>query len=232
MSWSGGQDVRFASGIGALTTLVGAVLIVGYSRPAPWLLTGLAISAGSTGWLLRAAVSPIRATRKGAGARRWSGKRQSSGDGSTTSTPTLDQRWSVQVSDVKGALSDLRSPTRLALNPLCGMPVLTSDGASPASIRALLVNVVSKLATSSRPRDQEAGRLLLDYYVKRVGSHAVVMERLHLSRPTFYRRLRRGFELVAQNLNEMNGVAPDRWPGQDLSLVVEPDLAVVASMPT
>src|SRR6266851_3473770 len=56
-------------------------------------------------------------------------------------------------------------------------------------------------------RDPEAGRLLLDYYVKKVGSHEVIMERLHLSRPTFYRRLQRGFALIAERLDEMSEFA-------------------------
>jgi len=39
--------------------------------------------------------------------------------------------------------------------------------------------------------------------VKRVGSHEVIAERLHLSRPTFYRRLQRGLTLVAERLDEL-----------------------------
>ena len=69
--------------------------------------------------------------------------------------------------------------------------------------------MISELAASPQPRDAEAGRLLLDYYVKKVGSHEVIMERLHLSRPTFYRRLQRGFQLVAERLDEMSEFAGD-----------------------
>jgi DNA invertase Pin-like site-specific DNA recombinase len=69
------------------------------------------------------------------------------------------------------------------------------------------VDVISELASAPGPRDAEAGKLLLDYYVKRVGSHEVIMERLHLSRPTFYRRLQRGFSLVAERLDEMSEFA-------------------------
>ena len=46
--------------------------------------------------------------------------------------------------------------------------------------------------------------MLQDYYVKRVGSHEVVMERLYLSRPTYYRRLHHGFQLVAQRLDALS----------------------------
>jgi hypothetical protein len=72
-----------------------------------------------------------------------------------------------------------------------------------AELRALLVDVIADLAASPMPRDAEAGKLLLDYYVKKVGSHEVIMERLHLSRPTFYRRLDRGLALVAESINDL-----------------------------
>ena len=49
---------------------------------------------------------------------------------------------------------------------------------------------------------------------RRVGSHEVIMERLHLSRPTFYRRLQRGFALVAERLDEMSEFA-HRVPVKD-----------------
>ena len=63
--------------------------------------------------------------------------------------------------------------------------------------RERLLAGITAMAASDNPRTSESGRLLLDYYVKRVGSHEVVMERLHLSRPTFYRRLQQGLELLA-----------------------------------
>ena len=91
------------------------------------------------------------------------------------------------------------------------MPGIASQGggSTAADLRACLVDVIDELAKSSHPRDAEAGRLLFDYYVKRVGSHEVIMERLHLSRPTFYRRLQRGFLLVAERLDEMSEFAGD-----------------------
>ena len=93
---------------------------------------------------------------------------------------------------------------RVALGLLPGM---SKDGSVAADLRAVLVDVISELANSPQPRDAEAGRLLFDYYVKKVGSHEVIMERLHLSRPTFYRRLQRGFQLVAERLDEMSEFA-------------------------
>jgi hypothetical protein len=74
------------------------------------------------------------------------------------------------------------------------------------------LDVIGELAASPGPRD--AGKLPLDYYVKKVGSHEVIMERLHLSRPTFYRRLQRGFALVAERLDELSEFA-QRVPVND-----------------
>jgi DNA invertase Pin-like site-specific DNA recombinase len=62
---------------------------------------------------------------------------------------------------------------------------------------------VGDVAASSAPRDAEAGHVLFDYYVKKVGTQELIMERLHLSRPTFYRRLNRGCVLVAERLDEL-----------------------------
>src|SRR5438067_2677082 len=109
---------------------------------------------------------------------------------------------------VRAALDDLGTPEALGRNPLGRLPgVSRAGGSTAADLRALLVDVISELAASPQPRDAEAGRLLLDYYVKKVGSHEVIMERLHLSRPTFYRRLQRGFQLVAERLDEMSEFA-------------------------
>jgi hypothetical protein len=78
-------------------------------------------------------------------------------------------------------------------------------------LRALLLEVVGELAGSSAPRDSESGHLLFDYYVKRVGSHEVIMERLCLSRPTYYRRLNRGLALVAERLDEPSALTVGFW---------------------
>ena len=108
---------------------------------------------------------------------------------------------------VRAALDDLGTPEALGRSPLGAIPGVTQGGSAASDLRALLIDIIAELAASSQPRDAEAGRLLLDYYVKRVGSHEVIMERLHLSRPTFYRRLQRGFQLVAERLDEMSEFA-------------------------
>jgi hypothetical protein len=110
----------------------------------------------------------------------------------------------VSPATVKAALDALGEPGALAASPLVRLPVITAQGnAAAAELRGLLLDVVSELAVARAPRDAEAGRLLSDYYVKRVGSHELIAERLHLSRPTFYRRLQRGLTLVAERLDEL-----------------------------
>lgn len=116
---------------------------------------------------------------------------------------TLDPDRTVRQQLVKTALDDLGTPEALGRSPLARLPGLTKGGSAAAELRALMIDLIGEVAASSSPRDAEAGRLLLDYYVKRAGSHDVIMERLHLSRPTYYRRLHHGFELVANRLDEV-----------------------------
>jgi hypothetical protein len=120
---------------------------------------------------------------------------------------TRDPASMVRPQLVRAALDDLGTPEALGRSPLGQLPGVSQGSSTATELRALLVDVISELAASPQPRDSEAGRLLLDYYVKKVGSHEVIMERLHLSRPTFYRRLQRGFALVADRLDEMSEFA-------------------------
>jgi len=127
---------------------------------------------------------------------------------------TRDPESTIRPQLVRAALDDLGTPEALGRSPLGQLPGVSRGGSAAADLRAVLVDVIGELATSSGPRDAEAGKLLLDYYVKRVGSHEVIMERLHLSRPTFYRRLQRGFALVAERLDELSEFA-QRVPVND-----------------
>ncbi len=120
---------------------------------------------------------------------------------------TRDPASTVRPQLVRAALDDLGTPEALGRSPLGRLPGISHGGSAASDLRAVLIDVISELAVSPQPRDSEAGRLLLDYYVKKVGSHEVIMERLHLSRPTFYRRLQRGFQLVAERLDEMSEFA-------------------------
>ncbi len=127
---------------------------------------------------------------------------------------TRDPESAIRPQLVKTALDDLGTPERLGRSPLALLPGVSRGGSAASDLRSLLVDVIGDLAASPAPRDAEAGHLLLDYYVKKVGSHEVIMERLHLSRPTFYRRLQRGFALVAERLDEMSEFA-HRVPVKD-----------------
>lgn len=120
---------------------------------------------------------------------------------------TRDPQSTIRPQLVRAALDDLGTPEALGRSPLAQLPGVTRGGSAAADLRAVLVDVIGELAGTPAPRDAEAGKLLLDYYVKRVGSHEVIMERLHLSRPTFYRRLQRGFALVAERLDELSEFA-------------------------
>ena len=120
---------------------------------------------------------------------------------------TRDPASTVRPQLVRAALDDLGTPEALGRSPLGALPGIAHGESTASDLRAALVDVISELAASPQPRDAEAGRLLLDYYVKKVGSHEVIMERLHLSRPTFYRRLQRGFALIAERLDEMSEFA-------------------------
>jgi hypothetical protein len=119
---------------------------------------------------------------------------------------TPDPESTVRERLVRAALDDLGTPEALGRNPLARLPGLKGDSAA-TDLRAVLVDVIQELVLSTSPRDAEAGHLLLDYYVKKVGSHEVIMERLHLSRPTYYRRLHHGFELVANHFDKLSEFA-------------------------
>jgi hypothetical protein len=117
---------------------------------------------------------------------------------------TLDPDSAAREQLVRAALDDLGTPEALGRSPLAQLPGVTGGGSAAVELRELLVDVIGELAAATSPRDAEAGHLLLDYYVKRVGSHEVIMERLHLSRPTYYRRLHHGFELVANRIDQLS----------------------------
>jgi len=117
---------------------------------------------------------------------------------------TLD-RPTATPRAVKHALEALNRPAALGANPLAQLPVLTPG--NPAELRGLLVDVIVELADSRSPREAESGRLLFDYYIRRVGSHELIAERLHLSRPTYFRRLQHGYTLVALLLNGLSDFA-------------------------
>jgi hypothetical protein len=104
------------------------------------------------------------------------------------------------VAQVKLALEDLYRPATLARSPLVRLRCVDPDAGPAAGLRALLVRLLDELRNTGQLRDREAAVLLGSYYVKRVGSHEVIAERLGLPRTTFYRRLHRGLELLAERI--------------------------------
>ncbi|MDQ6774407.1 MAG: hypothetical protein M3024_15735, partial [Candidatus Dormibacteraeota bacterium] len=121
---------------------------------------------------------------------------------------------SITTEHVKQALEALHQPHDLVRAPLGKL--LGAAGAS--DLERILRQTVEHLAASPEGRDREAGRLLSDYYVKRVGSQEVVADRLHLTRATFYRRLHLGWGLVAKRLAQAEGPpAPSPTPPDALA---------------
>jgi hypothetical protein len=187
----------FAAAVPAVYVLLywaAIVLVEGGTAWSVQLWIGFVLAASLTGFLV-SYLAGIRRPRSLVAAEEWA------------------ERWpqrTVQVSPalVKEALDRLDDLEQLGASALARLACVTSDGAAAGpELRALLVDVVRELAGAKAPRDAEAGQLLVDYYVRRAGSHEVIAERLHLSRPTFYRRLQRGLTLVAERLDELSEFA-------------------------
>jgi hypothetical protein len=187
----------FSAAVPTVFVVLYAVAIVALEGGSAWsgqLWAGVVLAAALDGFLV-SYLAGIRRPRSVAAADAW------------------EERWParhVEVSPamVKEALDGLQDQAALAASPLARLACIASDGAAAGpEVRAMLVDVMRELATARPPRDAEAGQLLVDYYVKRVGSHEVIAERLHLSRPTFYRRLQRGLTLVAERLDELSEFA-------------------------
>jgi hypothetical protein len=117
----------------------------------------------------------------------------------------------VTAGSVKQALEVLSDNRLLALSPLCTLPYLARDGGDPAAELAdLLRDAARELATSTVFRDAQSGHLLVEYYVKRSGTHEQIAAQLHLSRPNYYRRLQRGCEVLAERLDRLVMFTEDR----------------------
>jgi hypothetical protein len=108
----------------------------------------------------------------------------------------------ITADHVKQALEALHRPSELGQAPL-GRLLGLDGNADGGRLRGLLVEQIQQLADSLDPREREAGRLLVDYYVRRVGSHEVIAERLRLTRATFYRRLNLGLGLLGERLTTL-----------------------------
>ncbi|MBO0682390.1 MAG: hypothetical protein J2P45_04460, partial [Candidatus Dormibacteraeota bacterium] len=102
---------------------------------------------------------------------------------------------------VKAAFEALYDEPELARSPLIDLQAVRARGGDPAQgLRSLLIETVRETESGGPRRDREAAGLLRAYYIRRVGTHEVVAERLGLPRTTFYRRQRQALELVARRL--------------------------------
>ncbi|MBW5485122.1 hypothetical protein [Streptomyces bambusae] len=87
------------------------------------------------------------------------------------------------------------------LAALAQSPLLTLPGiGSAVGLRAWLEDTVAELAAAGEPADAEAGAILQAYYFGRARTHHQVARRLHLSRATYFRRLRRGLSRLTSSL--------------------------------
>jgi hypothetical protein len=120
-------------------------------------------------------------------------------------TPTRPAHWpEITANSIKEAFEALPDRGLLAASPLCRLPYLGRDGGDAvAELDELLKDAARELSTSTVLRDAQAGHLLVEYYIKRSGTHEQVAERLHMSRPAYYRRLQRGCELMADRLEKL-----------------------------
>ncbi|MGW1141790.1 hypothetical protein [Streptomyces zhihengii] len=98
--------------------------------------------------------------------------------------------------DVGEALAHLTDPAWLADSPL-----LRSPGTQTTEdLRKALRDGVRALADSDTVEDAEAGQILLHYYLGRRQTHQQLARRLHMSRATYFRRLRHGLDLLGRRL--------------------------------
>ena len=114
------------------------------------------------------------------------------------------------VEMVRDALERLHRPNALAVSPLTTLSSLRDvAGTREEALRTVLVRLVRELASSSRPREAEAGVVLDEYYVRRAATHETIAERLGLTRSTFYRRLHHGWSLMAERLGVLDDVVAE-----------------------
>lgn len=99
----------------------------------------------------------------------------------------------VTAADVQQALRDLDRPSRLAVSPLAA----AAGGVDPAAaVRALLVHAAS-MAFGSGPEENLMRELVEGAYVDHSTSHEAAADELHVSRTTYFRRLRLATARVA-----------------------------------
>jgi len=111
---------------------------------------------------------------------------------------------------VKAAFEALSDRRLLLTSPLCRLPYLNRDGGEPAAeLESLLRDTARELAASKDLSDAQAGQLLVDYYVRRTGTHDQIAERMHVTRTVYYQRQHRGFEQIAARLEQLMSITEE-----------------------
>lgn len=148
---------------------------------------GAVVAAGVSGWLASYLVFP--------------GRQADDDDPGERSELVLGMR----LEDVRDVLLWLDKPSRLAKSRLVGLPMLAGNrNRRAAELRELVVDIVRELAAFGDGGDAEAGKALLELYIRNAGSEDEVAQRLGVSRRTATRLVHRGLALVAGRLDELS----------------------------
>ena len=89
------------------------------------------------------------------------------------------------TAQLKTALEHIDELDALQQSPLTNLLQVRDEQDRAIALRACLLNAIGELADSPAHSDQQAGALLLAYYVKRIGSMELVADKLRLPRTTF-----------------------------------------------
>jgi hypothetical protein len=105
-------------------------------------------------------------------------------------------REPLTLDAVRDALRNLHQPLELATSPLA---TGTSTEERAASVRAEMQDAVAK-AFGDSPAEQQLRRIVQRGYLDPDGSHELAADELHVSRATYFRRLRAASQRVADFL--------------------------------
>jgi hypothetical protein len=108
----------------------------------------------------------------------------------------LTARRPVTLDVVREALRSLHQPLELAASPLAS-GATTEERA--ASVRAEIEDAVAN-AFGDSPDEQLLRRIVQRGYLDPSGSHELAADELHVSRATYFRRLRSASQRVAEYL--------------------------------
>ncbi|MES1193368.1 MAG: hypothetical protein ABUM26_03515, partial [Solirubrobacterales bacterium] len=118
------------------------------------------------------------------------------GDGATLASTNQDDDHPVTLDAVRDALRNLHQPLALATSPLA---TGTTTEHRAASVRAEVQDAITN-AFGNSPAEQLLRRIVQRGYLDPDGSHELAADELHVSRATYFRRLRAASQRVADYL--------------------------------